>query len=70
MKNAQDAMLGGFLGSEILQEDPLLNPSTRDSKRSAHVLDDAVSLPGEQDFPPRINTLRGYPNPLTDPLAW
>lgn len=66
----QDAMSGESLGSNLMESDPILNSSERASKENPHMLGDSVSLPGEEPFPPRVNTVEGYPNPLTDPLAW
>lgn len=68
--NVEDAMSGGSLGASTMRDDPILNPSARAAKQSPHMLDDGVSLPGEEPFPPRIKTVENYPNPLEDPLGW
>lgn len=70
IKQSQSAISGGLLGASIMEKDPILNQSARDSKKIKHLLDDSVALPGDTPFPPRVNTVGDYPNPLTDPLAW
>lgn len=68
--NIEDAMSGVLVGANIFQDDPILNPTARASRKTSHLLGDAISLPGEEPFPLRVNTVNGYPNPLLDPLAW